>query len=71
MSPTAIPCVWCGKPTLMTGTKCCDRCWELDRRIRGQPELARKMLEALDAEARAKEPHWTEGLSAGGRLGMP
>lgn len=38
-------CKWCGNPTLMTGTKECDRCYELNTRISANPELALQMLE--------------------------
>lgn len=44
---TTCPCKWCGKPTRMLGTRMCDLCWELDRRIRHDPELAQRMLESL------------------------
>jgi hypothetical protein len=33
----------------MLGTKRCDRCWELEGRIQGDPELARQILARLDA----------------------
>lgn len=39
-----IPCRLCEKPTPMLGTKLCDRCWELETRIRNDPELALKIL---------------------------
>lgn len=48
-----VPCGICGTPTTMTGTKRCDRCWELERRIQANPALARKILENLDDTARA------------------
>ena len=38
------PCGLCGKPTPMTATKRCDGCWELERRIRANPELAQRIL---------------------------
>jgi hypothetical protein len=34
----------------MTGTKRCDGCWELERRIHSNPELARKILEHMNRE---------------------
>jgi len=43
--PEFIPCQICGEPTRMLGTKRCDRCWELETRVRMNPELARKILE--------------------------
>jgi hypothetical protein len=39
-----IPCRLCGGPTTMPGTRLCDRCWELERRVQADPELARKIL---------------------------
>lgn len=45
-------CEWCGKETPMTGTKRCDRCWELERRIEADPKLARLMVDALEKELR-------------------
>jgi len=42
-----VPCRICGKPTPMLGTKLCDRCWELETRIRHDPEIARKILAGL------------------------
>jgi hypothetical protein len=42
-----VPCGLCGVQTPMTGTERCDRCWELETRIKADPELARKILEAL------------------------
>lgn len=41
-----VPCKWCGVPTPMTGTKCCDNCWEMASRIFAYPALAEKMLAA-------------------------
>jgi hypothetical protein len=37
-------CKWCGAATPMLGTRMCDRCWELDRRVASDPSLAFKML---------------------------
>ncbi len=45
-----INCRLCDTPTNMLGTKLCDRCWELETRIQGDPELARKILEDYDAD---------------------
>jgi hypothetical protein len=41
---SVIPCALCGRPTLMLGTKRCDRCWELEGRIESDPDLARQIL---------------------------
>lgn len=43
-----VSCRLCGKLTPMLGTKLCDRCWELESRIKHNPELARKILEQLE-----------------------
>ena len=45
-----VPCELCGKPTAMTGTKRCDRCWELETRIRMDMELAKKIIVRLEAK---------------------
>ncbi len=42
-----VPCELCGKPTNMTATRRCDRCWELEHRIKADPELAQKILDQL------------------------
>lgn len=42
-----VPCGICGEPTRMTATKRCDRCWELEGHIQRDPELARKILDAM------------------------
>jgi len=39
-----VPCRLCRTPTLMLGTKLCDRCWELETRIRQDPQLAQSIL---------------------------
>ncbi len=43
----AIACKLCGKPTEYSGTKLCDRCWELEHRIYMDPELAIKILKDM------------------------
>ena len=45
--PETVPCGICGIATRMTGTKRCDRCWELETRIKADPEIARQILESL------------------------
>lgn len=37
-------CKWCGSLTYMTGIRMCDNCWEMERRIRGNPEVAAVIL---------------------------
>lgn len=44
-----IPCGICGTSTPMLGTRRCDRCYELETRIRDQPELARQILTTYEA----------------------
>lgn len=39
-----VPCGLCGKPTMMTGTRRCDGCWELEGRIQRDPALAWRIL---------------------------
>jgi hypothetical protein len=39
-----VPCKWCGTPTPMTGTRLCNRCWELDSRIGLDLDLAEKIV---------------------------
>jgi hypothetical protein len=42
-----VPCGICDAPTRMLGTKRCDRCWELECRIRCSPDIARQILDSL------------------------
>jgi hypothetical protein len=46
-TPATTPCRWCGVPTRSLGTQMCDAHWELQRRIEGEPDMARRMLESL------------------------
>ena len=39
-----VPCIWCTTLTDKEGTRMCDRCWELSRRIRMDLDLTRLML---------------------------
>jgi hypothetical protein len=48
-SDETVPCGICGTATPMLGTKRCDRCWELEKRIHANPELARKILADMEA----------------------
>lgn len=50
-----IPCRLCGQDTPMLGTKLCDGCWELETRIKLDPELAKKILSQL-FESKGKPP---------------
>jgi hypothetical protein len=52
----------CGRKTTMAGTKLCDNCWELERRIRADPATAMRILEgtgpgALLARRRGEIEH--------------
>lgn len=44
-----VSCGLCGRPTPSLGTKRCDRCWELERRIEWDTELARRILDRIDS----------------------
>lgn len=39
----------------MLGTKLCDRCWELEKRITSDPAIARKILAALPENDEGRE----------------
>lgn len=41
-----IECRLCTGPTTMQGTRLCDNCWELERRIQRSPEIAARILAA-------------------------
>lgn len=41
------PCEICGLATTSLGTKRCDRCWELERRIEADPEITSWILGRL------------------------
>ena len=45
-----VPCGLCGEPTPMLGTKRCDRCWELEKRVQRAPAIALKVLIECAAE---------------------
>ena len=51
MNRETVPCELCGEQTPMTGTRRCDRCWELERRIHANPDLARSILGIAPIEA--------------------
>lgn len=46
-----VPCRLCGKPTPMTGTKLCDRHWELEGRVLAEPDMTRRILASHTGEA--------------------
>lgn len=43
----AIACRLCGDPTPMLATKLCNRCYELERRVQDNPEIAGAILANL------------------------
>jgi len=48
-----VPCELCGEPTPMMGTKRCDRCFELESRLRNAPaKLIENILHNLGFQAR-------------------
>lgn len=42
-------CDLCEQPTTNGGTKRCDRCWELERRIEADPKIAAAILARVQA----------------------
>lgn len=49
-------CKYCGTDTNNDGTKLCDRCWELERRIEQSPSLARLILSKVDEDMPERIP---------------
>jgi len=47
-------CKWCGQKTAFTGTKECNRCWELRHRIESDMDLAETILNHLKSEKELK-----------------
>jgi hypothetical protein len=45
-------CIWCGQETEFTGTKQCNRCWELSHRIENHIALAESMLNHFKSEGK-------------------
>lgn len=43
-----VDCIYCGKQTINSGTKKCDRCWELHNRIDRDFELAKKIIADIE-----------------------
>lgn len=43
-APDTVPCGLCQNPTPMKGTRRCDRCWELEKRVQADPAIARRVL---------------------------
>jgi len=44
---TRVKCKWCGEDTFSTGTRECNRCWELRTKIEPNIRLAQKMLKVI------------------------
>lgn len=51
-----VPCKYCGVATHMVGTKLCDRCWELESRIRWDPDIAAQIFSILAPAPQESEP---------------
>lgn len=45
-----IPCTICNRPIIMLRTELCDRCYELDVRIRGDLDIAKRLVNFYDHE---------------------
>lgn len=48
------PCRICKNITPMVGTKLCDECWELKRRIQRHPARAQKILDQINEDKRQR-----------------
>ena len=44
-----VHCAICGNPTPWVGSQRCDRCYILERAVKSDPGLARKVLETVEA----------------------
>lgn len=49
-----VPCKYCGDLTSMTGTRQCNRCWEIASRLRSLPENAFQRMERLYRDPRTR-----------------
>lgn len=49
-----IECELCGAKTLNLGTRRCDGCWELETRIRMDPDLAERILRRVKPDRRLR-----------------
>lgn len=45
-----VPCELCDEPTPMLGTRRCDRCWELDKRVRADVDLAQLIMRSIPVD---------------------
>ena len=48
--PKTVQCAHCGLPTSSTGSSRCDRCWELETRMRRDVVLAYRILRHIDSQ---------------------
>jgi hypothetical protein len=55
LEPATVECELCGDQTNKTGTKRCDRCYELETRIQDNPQLAELILERVNIDRQIKE----------------
>lgn len=63
-----VPCRLCRAPTPMLGTKLCDHCWELERRVQQAPKIAARVLRRVEKPMRLYvwtgfSPDYTGGLA--------
>lgn len=45
-----VDCEMCGNPTPMLGTKRCDPCWELEKRVRANVDLAQLVMRSIPVD---------------------
>ena len=57
-----VPCDTCGQPTTMLGTRRCDPCWEVEKRLRDYLKSRNGRVRALDLMAKI---HASELLDGG------
>ena len=50
MKKNTIQCTLCEYRTTYTATKLCDRCWELNERVRRDPDIAMSILYLMKQE---------------------
>jgi len=52
MSDKTVECKYCKTQTTYTGTKLCDRCYELEKRISKDVDLAEKIMNEIKKESK-------------------
>jgi hypothetical protein len=65
-----VPCTDCGTPTTMLGTKLCDGCWELRRRVESNPEMARRILGLSGGQGRSAHDVEQDALGFAGVVAL-